>query len=207
MSEQRHSWSSDRDLERADELLDQADAFLRRHRSGFADAPRTGAATESAAAVDAADPSPFDDEDLPILTDVVDEFDSPSPAASADEPPPPSPAAVTRPPPAAGTEAAPARPATVIDRLADARNRQLAPQNRPLADEAHAADGSIDSAVARAVENWLADELPLILTRELAQLSFRVNKEVSTGLRAAIRQALASRPAAPAPGATPEEPD
>lgn len=198
MSDRRHAWPADRDLERADELLDQADAFLRRHRAGFADA---ASANPDAAEPAATELDPFDDEDLPILTDVVDDYDlAPAATAAVDSTTPPASIPEIEPAPASavadGTDATAARARTVIDRLADARSRQFAAHARSLADEARSfaatlIDGSTDSAVARAVEAWLIDELPQILARELAQLSFRVNNEVSTGLRAAIRQALA----------------
>ncbi|KAI5912804.1 hypothetical protein [Thauera sp. 2A1] len=64
----------DDELERADALLDQADALLRRHRGS---APRTPPpATFPSAALEAETRlEPFaleDDDDLPILTDIVD---------------------------------------------------------------------------------------------------------------------------------------
>lgn len=64
----------DDELERADALLDQADALLRRHRGS---APRTPppAAPPSAALETETRLEPFaleDDDDLPILTDIVD---------------------------------------------------------------------------------------------------------------------------------------
>ncbi len=65
----------DDELERADELLDQADALLRRHRGTDPGATRPRAA--------------LDDEDLPILTDVVDDFElihEPAPAAAGAPP-------------------------------------------------------------------------------------------------------------------------
>lgn len=59
----------DDELERADELLDQADALLRRHRGAEQGAARPRAA--------------LDDEDLPILTDVVDDLELVQEPASA----------------------------------------------------------------------------------------------------------------------------
>lgn len=67
----------DDELERADELLDQADALLRRHRGAEPASARPRAA--------------LDDEDLPILTDVVDDlelFDEAAPAAMRPASPP-----------------------------------------------------------------------------------------------------------------------
>lgn len=202
MSDQHASWpspslSADSELERADELLDQADAFLRRHRAGFA------ATADAPPHLPTPAPDPFDDEDLPILTDVVDDFDLAAPVATSG---PPATAAAAQAQAAlrtstSGADGRTLSAATVIDRLADARSRQFAPQAPPLADEAHTmaaamAGGTADSAVARAVDAWLASELPQILARELAQLSFRVHDEVRTGLRAAIHQALANPSAA-----------
>lgn len=199
MSDRRPPWARDAgfvqpvagdpDLERADDLLDQADAFLRRHRAGFADAAH-GAEQEARFA-------PFDDEDLPILTDVVDESELwPAQAAAGAQPAPAAPAAS---PPAAAAPAPVADalrpgPASVIDRLADARSRHLAAQARAgggeIATGTHgAAAAGVEAAIARAVETWLADELPQILARELAQISFRINAEVGSSLRAAVRSA------------------
>ena len=75
----------DDELERADDLLGQADALLRRHRGDTApsspgtqrstdrDAAEPVHATPSGAAMQA-----FDDDDLPILTEVVDDLDLPT---------------------------------------------------------------------------------------------------------------------------------
>ena len=78
---------SDDELERADDLLGQADALLRRHRGDATPAsPRTpspgGAGpAEPADAAPATSPATmqaFDDDDLPILTEVVDDLDLPA---------------------------------------------------------------------------------------------------------------------------------
>ena len=67
--------SRDDDLERADDLLGQADALLRRHRG------QSDMAAHSHAHAHAHEPDPdpaFDeDDDLPILTEVVDDLDLP----------------------------------------------------------------------------------------------------------------------------------
>jgi len=63
----------DPDLEEADALLEKADALLRKHR-------HTGHAET------AADP----DDDLPILTEIVEDFDTPGKTPHADVPPVPN---------------------------------------------------------------------------------------------------------------------
>ncbi|MDA0236787.1 MAG: hypothetical protein OSW71_18100 [Proteobacteria bacterium] len=78
---------SDDELERADDLLGQADALLRRHRGDATPAsPRTpspgGAGpaepADAAPAISPATMQAFDDDDLPILTEVVDDLDLPA---------------------------------------------------------------------------------------------------------------------------------
>lgn len=67
----------DEDLERADDLLDQADALLRRHRSTidftpgapFHDAGRDQPSESNLESLD------LEDEDLPILTEVVEDLE------------------------------------------------------------------------------------------------------------------------------------
>jgi hypothetical protein len=75
----------DDELDRADDLLGQADALLRRHRGDTAASPaRTPPTTDHGPAgpVHAMPPAAamqaFDDDDLPILTEVVEDLDLPA---------------------------------------------------------------------------------------------------------------------------------
>lgn len=78
---------SDDELERADDLLGQADALLRRHRGDATPASPRTPSPDGAGPAEPADAAPatspatmqaFDDDDLPILTEVVDDLDLPA---------------------------------------------------------------------------------------------------------------------------------
>lgn len=143
------------EIERANDLLDKADALLRRHRG-----------SEFEAGFDNAEVSvPLEDEDdLPILTDIVDDFDIGAPVLTevADA----APAAV-----AAPVEAPPAiDPARIAERLVE-----------------------IDTEISREVEAWLANELPQILSREFDALVDKVRSETLAHLRATLLPTLSER--------------
>lgn len=193
----------DDELARADELLGQADALLRRYRGHDEAAPPAAA---------------FDDAELPILTDVVDEAElpalglpasaTPTPATptpappTADAPPPAPPAAATAlstpaaapsalpgaaPAPALAPGAAPAPPATAVG--ADALDAQLVNARAALADELV----ELDTEITRKVEAWLEAELPQIVARELDQFTERLHAEVLARLRATLLPSLSER--------------
>lgn len=144
----------DEELARADELLGQADALLRRHRGG-----EPGAVVAAAAG--------FDDPDLPILTDVVDEAELPALGLPASTPSAPTPA----------TAAAAAAAASLISARA------------ALADELV----ELDTEITRQVEAWLEAELPQIVARELDQFTERLHAEALARLRATLLPALSER--------------
>ncbi len=145
----------DDELERADELLDQADALLRRHRGAEQGAARPRAA--------------LDDEDLPILTDVVDDLELvQEPAtAGAQSPGATEPASA---PAAQGAPAAPARPGE--------------------------AQKDLEQALLREVESWITSEMPRILARELDQLGERLREEMLAHLQSTLAPRLSGRQAA-----------
>lgn len=157
------------ELNIADDLLDKADALLRRHRADL-----------SAALAKPFPPADdgSDDDDLPILTEIVSDFgdglpvltDSidaqAPPAAPAFVPPPAAPAPATSP------EAAPAAAPGVL----------LAEQLIEL-----------DTEIAREIENWLAAELPQIVARELESLGERIRVETLAQLRATLLPDLSAR--------------
>jgi hypothetical protein len=154
-----HDWRKPTDdptdeLKEADILLEKADALLRRHKLR----------EDKHANV----PSP--DDDLPVLTDVVDDLMI--------------------------------EPLLRFDTPADpfARTR---PANSGVAPEAPPATGvsveltellvNLDTELAREVENWFADELPQLVTRELDRFALRLREEASAHMRATLIPALSER--------------
>lgn len=181
----------DDDLERADALLGQADALLRRHR-GVApqslEAPP--ARVESSASLESI--ALEDDDDLPILTDVVDDFELADLGV-----------------PALPDATAPIGDTAPASSLDDAAQQAGISQTPPQAPTATAADEvallvsaraaliedlvELDTEIARSVEAWLADEIPQILKRELDSLAERVKAETLAQLRATLLPALSER--------------
>lgn len=156
----------DDELERADSLLDQADALLRRHRM---DDRRTDtAAPDWPASAD------LDDADLPILTEIVEGFALPAdlpprtthPSTGFERPPPPTVAATTQ----------------EVTALQDALSARLAERLVEL-----------DTEIAREIGNWIAAEMPQILARELDQLATRLQTEMQSHLRATLLPSLSAR--------------
>lgn len=170
----------DRELERADDLLDQADALLRRHHA------RSEPRNEP---MEPWTPNPgLDDDDLPILTEVVDDFELPSvappgPRAGADAYPH---GAAHASGPFHGFDApaphAPSAPARTSPHAADTLSVRLA--ERLIA---------LDTEIEREISDWVAAEMPQILARELDQLASRVQAELEAHLRATLLPALSAR--------------
>lgn len=128
------------ELEIADTLISKADALLRKHRG-----------TESLVQHD----------DLPILTDVVTDFDDGIPLL--DQP--------------VGGNAFAAAP-----QLHQMRGQERARLVEHLV--------QIDTLIAREVETWLTNELPQLLSRELDTLSERLRIETLAHLRATLLPTL-----------------
>lgn len=170
----------DRELERADDLLDQADALLRRHHA------RNEARTDAADAW--APAAGLDDDDLPILTEVVDDFAFPS--GTAPGPRAPGDAYAYGPSYAGGpfegfdaaTPHAPSAPARTAPPASEAISSRLAERLIEL-----------DTEIAREIGNWVAAEMPQILARELDQLASRVQAELQAHLRATLLPELSAR--------------
>lgn len=143
------------ELEHADELLEKAEALIRKHQGlGGADMV----------------------EDLPVLTDVVD------PAEPTEGTPPaaqaaPEPAAVAAAPATAdmpSVEDMPATPAAIDEELLVERLIGL------------------DAGLSRAIEAWVSDELPQILSREFDAMTERIRAEALAHLRATLIPQLSS---------------
>lgn len=171
----------DDELERADSLLDQADALLRRHRL---DDRRPNATAD-----DWTPSADFDDEDLPILTEIVEDFELPAelpgtlmrPTSAFDRPP-------SQP---SFLHEAPG--ATVAAAAASTRTDTAAPTQDTLSSEFTERLVELDTAIARELGNWIAAEMPQILARELDQLAGRVQAEMQAHLRATLLPALSAR--------------
>lgn len=147
---------SDYELNEADRLLQKADALLRRH---------------------GVEPQDMDEDDLPLVTEIV-------PIERSIE--------------TLQWSAAPFAPEPDTDFLELGATALFAPQLEP----APAATPSplttpdpvalaeqlidIDTAVSREVESWMSKELPQILQRELDQLNDRVRAQVMGQLRATL---------------------
>ena len=153
-----HDWRKPADdpadeLKEADILLEKADALLRRHKIRE---------DKSAAA-------PPSDDDLPVLTDIVDDLMI-EPLLRFDTSAEPAPL-----PKRAGTHAAPQAPAPE----ASVELAELLV--------------NLDTELAREVENWFADELPQLVTRELDRFAQRLREEATAHMRATLIPALSER--------------
>jgi hypothetical protein len=151
---------TDEELKAADMLLDKADALLRRHRGME---PQHVSQPETDVFIS------LEEDDLPLLTEVVD----PSELGAAPQPAPPiavlTPAPVSSPPPETPPTPAPSTaPATP-----PAPHQAAALHAQPVSQLAEQLI-SLDTEIARAVESWFANELPQLVHRELDKLSARL---------------------------------
>ncbi len=169
--------SRDEDLERADDLLDQADALLRRHRGQTEARPQPLAGGH--------DPGPaFDDDDLPILTEIVDDLDLP-PGWS--EPRPPAAlASVSAPSPMLADLAA-------VEPETPAAQQSAPAQQAALAQHLAEKLVQLDTEIAREVADWVAVEFQQVLARELERLGERLHAEMLAHLRATLLPELSAR--------------
>lgn len=162
--------SRDDDLERADDLLGQADALLRRHRGQSDMAAQSHAHTQ--------DPDPaFDDDDLPILTEIVDDLDLP-PTWTEHKVANAAAASIFH------TRPAPAPAVTTADQ---AGHRAAVAQH--LAEKLV----ELDTEIARKVADWVAVEFQQVLDRELERLGERVRAEMLAHLRATLLPELSAQ--------------
>ena len=193
----------DDELDRADDLLGQADALLRRHRGDTAAPPaRTPPGSPGPAEPVRAMPPPlpssqqaFDDDDLPILTEVVEDVDLPAEIFLPVEPS----AFVTHPP--ATTSPAfirtPLQPTPPTEAVLPAAT-QPGPTSQPpssAAAEQQLAERlvELDTAIAREIDEWAARELPQIIARELDRLGERIQGEALAHLRATLLPGISAR--------------
>ncbi len=135
-------------LREADELIDKADALLRRRGGERETLLSENAATE-----------------IPVLTEVVNEFDVMLPPIDAD---------LLAPTPKSKTKGAPAA--------------QLGDSSESI--ELVEYMISIDTEIAREIEAWFASELPQLVSRELERMSERLREEVMAHVRATLLPTL-----------------
>jgi hypothetical protein len=124
---------SDQDANQANQLLQQADALMRRHRrvfvAGAEAAPKPAAATEN-------------DSDVPVLTEVVE----------AEQ---------------------------LIGTVSRAAEEEIKAR-------IHAAVGANDAELARALERWIATQLPDALSQALDSVAEQLKLELAARLRAEL---------------------
>lgn len=182
------------EIERANDLLHKADALLNRHRGG--------------------------DEggDIPVLTEVVEEFDIDIPiltdvaegsgAATTGKPAAPAEAVLARAHPAAAEpafetlieplfDASPAPPAASPGTSFFTPHPAPQPLKPPRAPQDHARVAEqlvqLETEIRREVEGWLATELPQILARELDALADKILVETLAQLRSTLLPAISER--------------
>lgn len=146
------------ELREADLLLSKADALLKRHR--FSPAP----------------PDPIEDDfsDIPILTDVVEDFELEPLPEPLPEPPPPKPIAA---------------PDPVLTIESDAMIEQLV---------------GLDTEIARAIEDWFENELPQLVSREFDRFSAHLHEQAIAQVRATLLPILSERVATRLTKSTPK---
>lgn len=148
MSQWTHNEPDDpaRELEEADWLIEKADALLRKHKHVAPDEPAL-------------------DDDLPLLTDVIEDFHAPTP----DTP-------FAAKPATAATHDATITPPTVAPRLVGDDPTVLLAER--LVD--------IDTVLSREIENWFNTELPPLVERELQQCTQRIREQAIAHMRATL---------------------
>ena len=172
--------SPDEELERADDLLDQADALLGRHR-----ASRETVSAGSNASPLGTSLADTDSADLPILTEVVDPSELPLGWSERD----PdslsfaSPPSASRPTETATPVATP--PASSAAQSAITTEDRVAYQIAERLIE-------LDTLIARSINDWMDQEFPQILQRELDNLSERLQVELQAHLRATLLPELSA---------------
>ena len=182
---------ADAELERADDLLDQADALLSRHRMPTEAQALARPMTRPHPDVSGHDALAYcdnplaDDDDLPILTEIVDELElPPERTEQAARPLPPlsasaalsaSVSAAFSASPIAEPTPTPAPSATSRMTTEDRITYQIAERLIEL-----------DTQIARSISAWMDTEFPQLLQRQLEHLSEQLQTEMQAHLRATL---------------------
>ena len=189
----------DVDLERADDLLGQADALLHRHRAH--------ADNEALPPSSAPHPAPAFDDDLPLLTEIVDDaalppaWPAPTPprAFAADggaepelAPEHPAASAAGTPQPDVPAPFSPPAPSRLAEEET-AADPGAAAAIDDLNERAAEMDDEMDGEIARALADQVATELGRIIDRELDALRERLHGEMLAHLRATLLPGLSAR--------------
>ena len=188
---------ADAELERADDLLDQADALLSRHRMPPEAQPAARVATQQHAdayvreALASCDSPLADDDDLPILTEIVDELELPperTEQAARPLPPLSATATLTASVSAAFSASPIAEPTATQAPSATAR---MSAEDRITYQIAERLV-ELDTQIARSISAWMDKELPQLLQRQLEHLSEQLQTEMQAHLRATLLPELSA---------------
>ena len=201
-----NKWSSfpdDDEFERADDLIDQADALLRRHRG--TDAPAPNVPHEPAH-------ERFDDDELPILTEVVEDFEPPAGWRPAEAMPQPAaepehieplaaplrwedlaPPTVKAQPAPSASFATPAPSTQGPDPVLDAVFPDSPPAGTPPLPDLTERLVDLDTTIAREISRWVEAELPQLVSRELDRVRRQLEIEVQSHLRATLLPEISAR--------------
>jgi len=138
----------------------------------------------------------FDDDDLPILTEVIEGVDLPAEIFLPVEP-----SSFVTPPPATSSPAfirtplQPTPPAEAARPAAEPPAPTAPPPPSAAAAEQQLAERlvELDTAIAREIDEWAARELPQIIARELDRLGERIQDEALAHLRATLLPGISAR--------------
>ena len=188
---------TDAELERADDLLDQADALLSRHRMPPEAQPAARVATQQHTdayvreALASCDSPLADDDDLPILTEIVDELELPPEGTEQ----------AAR--PLAPLSASAALTASVSAAFSASPIAEPTPTRAPSATSRMTTEDRItyqiaerlielDTQIARSISAWMDTEFPQLLQRQLDRLSEQLQTEMQAHLRATLLPELSA---------------
>lgn len=191
---------ADAELERADDLLDQADALLSRHRMPPEAQDLARPMTRPHPDISGHDALAYcdnplaDDDDLPILTEIVDEFELPperTEQAAHPLPPLSATAALTASVSAAFSASPIVEPSTPSTPSAPSATARMSTEDRITYQIAERLI-ELDTQIARSISEWMDKELPQLLQRQLEHLSEQLQTEMQAHLRATLLPELSA---------------